>query len=98
MSITHRTPQTLVTLGDGDVMTCIADLGERGALYSFTPLPDRDRGEPGSSAEHLADAFSMEHASVMLHYKDEAAVDRTIADLQKLRQLIVEAKAKAGEA
>lgn len=83
-------------MGDGDVLTCIADLGEGGALYAFTQLPER--GEPGSSAEHLAENFSMENASVLLHYKDEAAVDRTIADLQKLRERLVETKAKAGAA
>lgn len=96
MSIKQRL-QTLVILGEGDVLTALGMPVEDGTgLYAFTQLPERR--EPGTSAEDLAEGYTFEHAQVLLHYKNPAAVDRTIADLVALRDRMIEVAAKAGEA
>lgn len=94
MSIKQRL-QTLVILGDGDVLTAVGNSVDGTGLYAFTQMPERR--EPGTSAEDLAEGYTFEHAQVLLHYKTPAAVDRTIADLVALRDRMIEDAAKAGE-
>ena len=94
MSIKQRL-QTLVILGEGDVLTAVGSSVDGTDLYAFTQMPERR--EPGTSAEDLAEGYTFEHAQVLLHYKNPAAVDRTIADLVALRDQMIEVAAKVGE-
>lgn len=79
-------------MGQGDVLTaCAVDRENRHGFYFFTQV-DR-RYEPGSEpSQEVKDNFHPAHADATMVFESTAAVDRVIADLTSIRELMEGAK------
>ena len=90
MGVQYHKPQAVITYGDGDLLTCVMRLVDGRAAYMVQQV---EQAQPLAPAGEYLDTappeFQPECFDLMMVYSDVEQVDRTIASLEALREILL---------